>query len=38
MGPNEKQKIEMGENFTGTLYLHSIKQLKRTTQTFLGRR
>jgi hypothetical protein len=35
MGPKEKQKIEI-ENLIGTLYLNSIKQLQRTTQTFLG--
>ena len=35
MGPNEKQKLK-SKNFAGPLYPHSIKQLQRTTQTFLG--
>jgi hypothetical protein len=35
MGPKEKQKLK-SKNFTGTLYLNLIKQLQRTTQTFLG--
>jgi len=35
MGLNKKQKLE-SKNFTGTLYLHLIKQLHHTAQTFLG--
>jgi len=35
MRPNEKQKIEI-EKLHRDLYLHSIKQLQWTTQTFVG--